>query len=143
VLAAGMFAQGGVAEEVIFRGFLFRWLRRGRPFWRASVLAALPFVAAHLLLFATLEPGVAFAALFLSLSVSFPLAWLFDIGGGSIWPPAIVHAVVQGSIKLVDAGDQFLHLAVGWMTVSAIVPWVVFALRPARLPRESEKFNVE
>ena len=29
-LVPGLFAQGGIAEEVVFRGFLFRRLRQGR-----------------------------------------------------------------------------------------------------------------
>jgi membrane protease YdiL (CAAX protease family) len=55
LLLPGLFAQGGVAEEVLFRGYLFGTVRRRHPFWRASVLSAGPFVAAHLLLFATMR----------------------------------------------------------------------------------------
>jgi membrane protease YdiL (CAAX protease family) len=43
-----------VAEEVLFRGYLFGHLRRGRSFWRAAVLSMLPFVCVHLLLFFTM-----------------------------------------------------------------------------------------
>lgn len=133
LLALGMLAQGGVAEETLFRGFLFRHLRQRRPFWRAAALAAVPFVAAHLLLFATLDFTVALAAVAVALSLTFPLARLFDLAGGSIWPGAILHATVQGAIKLVeplDASDA-LPLAISWMLVGAAAPWVVFAL-PAR-----------
>jgi membrane protease YdiL (CAAX protease family) len=133
VLALGMFAQGGIAEETLFRGFLYRHLRERRSFWRAARLAAVPFVAAHLLLFATLDFAVALAAVLVSVSLTFPLARLFDLAGASIWPGAIVHAVIQGAIKLVEptAGDV-LPLAVGWMAVSALVPWGVFALAATR-----------
>ena len=91
----GLFAQAGIAEEVVFRGYLFRHFRRGRSFWRAALLSALPFVLVHLLLFATLDATVALASLALALSLSFPLAWIFEVSGNSIWPPAIVHFVVQ------------------------------------------------
>jgi membrane protease YdiL (CAAX protease family) len=128
-LALGMFAQGGIAEEVLVRGFLFRRLRTGRPFWRAAWLAAIPFVAAHALLFLTLDFPLALASLLLSLSLSFPLAWLFELSGGSIWPPTIVHAVAQSSIKLVEPGEQFLGMAMVWMILSALVPWALFLLR--------------
>jgi membrane protease YdiL (CAAX protease family) len=135
-LALGLLAQAGVAEEVLFRGFLYRSLRERRKFWRAAALAAVPFVAAHLWLFATLDFPVALAAVVVSLSLTFPLARLFDLAGGSIWPGAILHATVQGAIKLVepaDAGAAF-PLAIGWMIVSALAPWLVFALptTPAR-----------
>jgi membrane protease YdiL (CAAX protease family) len=135
LLAVGMFAQGGVAEEVVFRGFLFRRLRAGRTFWQTALYAAVPFVAVHALLFLTLDFPVALAALLLALSMSFPLAWLFERSGGSVWPPAIVHAVAQGSIKLVDAGEHFPVLALAWMALCATAPWLFFLMRPGGADR--------
>jgi membrane protease YdiL (CAAX protease family) len=130
-LAIGMLAQGGIAEEVLFRGFLFRRLREGRSFWRAASLAAMGFVAVHSLLFLTLDFALALASLLLSLSLSFPLAWLFERSGGSIWPPAIVHAVLQGAIKLVEAGEHFFAMAIAWMILGALLPWAFFLLADA------------
>lgn len=131
VLGLGIFAQAGIAEEVAFRGFLFRRLRATRSFWRAATLAAIPFVAIHLLLFLTMDPAIAAAALVVSVSLSFPLAWLFERGGNSIWAPALVHAVVQGSIKLVemDVAD-FATAAVWWMVLCCVAAWAAFLLRP-------------
>ena len=129
ILALGIFAQGGIAEEVVFRGFLFRRLRRGRSFWRATSLAAIPFVAVHAMLFLSLDFPIALSSLLLALSISFPLAWLFEISEGSIWPPALIHAVIQGTIKLVDAGEAFPVLAIGWIGLSAALPWALFLLR--------------
>jgi membrane protease YdiL (CAAX protease family) len=131
LLLPGLFAQAGVAEETVFRGFLFRHLRQGRAFWSAAGLAAIPFAAVHLLLFLTLDFVVALASVLLSLSLSFPLAWLFERSGNSVWPPALVHFTIQGSIKLVetDAGT-FASLATIWIVLGALVPWLVFLLRP-------------
>jgi membrane protease YdiL (CAAX protease family) len=134
LLAIGIFAQAGIAEETIFRGFLFRHFRRGRSFWRAAVLGAIPFVAVHLVLFWTMEPIVAAMALLVSVSLTFPFAWIYEQAGNSIWPPAILHAVVQGTIKVIDTGDG-PHMAIVWMLISAIVPWTVFLL--LRKPAES------
>jgi membrane protease YdiL (CAAX protease family) len=131
ILLIGLFLQGGIAEEVVFRGYLFRHMRRGRSFWRAAFLAALPFIAVHLLLFATLDFPLALAALVVSVSLSFPLAWLFDRSGGSVWPPAILHFTVQGSIKLVTVPKaSSMLVALAWMTFAALLPWLVFLLRP-------------
>ena len=131
ILLIGLLLQGGIAEEVVFRGYLFRHLRRGRSFWRAAFLAALPFIAVHLLLFATLDFPLALAALVVSVSLSFPLAWLFDRSGGSVWPPAILHVVVQGSIKLVTVPKaSSMLLALAWMAFATVVPWLVFLLLP-------------
>lgn len=134
LLAIGIFAQAGIAEETIFRGFLFRHCREGRSFWRAAVLAAVPFVLVHLVLFLTMEPVLAATALLVSLSLTFPFAWLFEQAGNSIWPPAILHAVVQGAIKLVDLGDG-PQMAIVWMLASAALPWTLFLLlrKPAPL----------
>ena len=124
-LLAGLFAQAGIAEEALFRGFLFRHLRDGRGFWHAAMLATVPFVAVHLILFATMPWPVALAAVFLSTIISFPLARLFELGGNTIWAPAILHFVVQATIKIVETpGDTGLPIA--WMAASMIIPWLVF-----------------
>jgi membrane protease YdiL (CAAX protease family) len=128
----GIFAQAGIAEETVFRGFLFRHLRIGRTFWRAAILSAIPFCAVHLLLFMTLDFPVALASFLLSLSLSFPLAWLFERSGNSIWPAAILHSLIQGSIKLMQMDERiFLPTAIAWMCLSSAVPWLLFLVKPA------------
>jgi membrane protease YdiL (CAAX protease family) len=124
-LLPGLFAQGGIAEEALFRGYLFRHVRRGRSFWRAALLSCIPFAAAHLLMFATQPWPVALAAIILSLAISFPLAHVFELGGNSIWPPALLHFTVQGALKVVTVeGDTLLPLI--WIAASAAIPYAVF-----------------
>jgi membrane protease YdiL (CAAX protease family) len=126
-LAIGIFAQGGLAEETVFRGFLFRHVRRGRTFWRAAVIAAVPFVLVHLAIFWTMEPIVAAVSVAVALSLTFPLAAIYERAENSIWPGAILHAVIQGAIKLVVVpSDSFTELALVWLVVTAIVPWAIF-----------------
>jgi membrane protease YdiL (CAAX protease family) len=130
-LVPGLFAQGGIAEETVFRGYLFHHLREGRSFWRAASLAALPFVAVHLLLFATLDLELAAASLALAVSMSFPLAWLFERAGNSVWPTAILHAIVQGTIKLIEVPEGAMGgMAMAWIVLAALAPWTMLALRP-------------
>lgn len=131
-LALGMLAQGGIAEETVFRGFLFRHLREGRTFWQAAWISAIPFVAVHLTLFLTLDPAVAAASVAVALALSFPFAWLFERGGNSVLLPAMLHFAVQGLVKLIAVPDaaQFTTLAIAWMAVSASLPWAVSLLRP-------------
>jgi membrane protease YdiL (CAAX protease family) len=131
VLLPGLFAQGGIAEETVFRGFLFRRLRGADGFWRGALRAAAPFVLVHLALFLNLDFPIALAAVALSLIVSFPLSWLFAVSGGSVWPGALLHFIVQGSIKLVDAGAQHALMAICWMGFVAGACWLVFLVRPA------------
>jgi len=127
-LVPGLFAQGGVAEEALFRGYLFGRLRRGRSFWPAAALAAVPFVLVHLYLFATLTWPVALASVILATIISFPLSHLFELGGKTIWPPALVHFIVQGAIKVLEVpGDALMPLV--WMMASAAVPYLSFLFR--------------
>jgi len=130
-LVPGLFAQAGVAEEVLFRGYLFGRLRRNRSFWRAALLSMLPFVAVHLLMFVKLPWPVAAASLALSAIVSFPLAKLFDLGGATIWAPALVHFVIQGTVKIiVFAGDAATTFPLVWIAASAVVPLLAFVPTP-------------
>lgn len=131
-LLPGLFLQGGFGEELLFRGFLFGRLREDRPFWRAAVLALIPFVAAHLLLFATLPPAIAAAATLLAVVMSFPLARLYELAGRTIWAPAFVHFVVQAAIKLIAAEPPpALPMGIPWMAACMVVPWLAFAIRPS------------
>jgi membrane protease YdiL (CAAX protease family) len=134
-LLPGLFAQAGVAEEVLFRGYLFGRLRQGRSFWRAAGLSIVPFAGVHLVLFSTMPWPIAMAALLLSTVLSVPLAQLFELGGGTIWAPAILHFVVQGTVKVItfaDASGSGFPLL--WMAASALLP--MFALLVPRPERD-------
>jgi membrane protease YdiL (CAAX protease family) len=134
-LLPGLFAQGGVAEEVLFRGFLFGNVRSHRSFWRAAVLSAGPFVVAHLLLFATMSWPVALASTVLAFVVSFPLSRLFELGGRTIWAAALVHFVIQGAIKVIEIPDSPTGYPMVWLVACALAPWLAFAFR---LPAASD-----
>jgi membrane protease YdiL (CAAX protease family) len=139
-LIPGLFAQGGVAEEVLFRGYLFRRVRRGRSFWGAVALSGAPFVAVHLVLFLTMPWPIALAALLLSAALSAPLAYLFELGGDTVWAPALVHFVVQGAIKIVTPEHADVRLPLAWMAASAAVPYLAFLVpRMARSRARSQR----
>ena len=130
-LLPGLFAQAGIAEEVLFRGWLYGHVRSGRSFWRAATLSLFPFAAIHLVLFVTLPAPIAAASLALSVVLSFPLAWLYELGGGTIWGPAILHATVQGTVKIIEPRESGTALfAIIWMAASAVIPLLAFAVRP-------------
>jgi membrane protease YdiL (CAAX protease family) len=134
-LVPGLFAQGGVAEEALFRGYLFARLRRDRSFWKAAGLAAVPFVLVHLYLFATLPWPVALASLLLATIISFPLSRLFELSGNTIWGPALLHFTVQGAIKVLELpGDTVLPLV--WMVASGTIPCLgLLFWRPSLVPK--------
>lgn len=129
-LVPGLFAQAGIAEELLFRGFLFAHLRRGRSFWRASVLSMLPFVAVHLFLFVTLPFPIAAASVGLSVVMSFPFAQAFELCGRTIWGAALLHFIVQGAIKVIALdGPLGPQLPMIWMAAAAVVPFGLFVFR--------------
>ena len=131
--AAGPVRAAGIAEEALFRGYLFGRLRRSRSFWRAAALATAPFVVVHLILFATMLWPIALAAVLLSVILSFPLAHLFELAGNTIWAPALLHFTVQGAIKVVELpGDTGLPLV--WMAARAAIPSLILLWRPASAP---------
>lgn len=140
LLIPGLFAQAGIAEEVLFRGYLFRHLREGRAFWPAAAFATLPFVAVHLVIFASQPWPIALAAVLLSAVMSFPLARLFELGGNTIWPSALLHFVAQGAIKVVEVESvQGMPLPVVWMIGCAVVPFLAFLVAvPSRVSRRGD-----
>lgn len=129
IMAAGLLLQGGVAEEVVFRGYLFRRIREGRRFWAAAWVSMVPFVLAHAYMFFTMGAMVAAAALLVAASTTFPLAKLFELSGRSIWPCALVHGATH-SIKFLDIPEErFATTQLLWMGVVMVAPWAVFVLR--------------
>jgi membrane protease YdiL (CAAX protease family) len=114
-------------------------MRETRRFWRAASLSAVPFAAAHLALLWSLDVGVALLALAMAVAWSFPLAWLFDRAGGSIWPGAILHAVIQGGIKvLADDSAAFQSLALAWVALGLAAPWLFFLVLCDRGERDPD-----
>ena len=129
----GLFLQAGIAEEVLFRGWLFGHLRQGRSFQRAALVSMIPFAAVHLYLFLTLSWPIATAAFLLSIVIAVPMAWLYEVGGRTIWAPAVVHAVIQGVPKIIDVRDGSpVIFAIAWMCFSAVAPILVSAFWPRR-----------
>jgi membrane protease YdiL (CAAX protease family) len=135
-LMPGLFMQAGVAEEVLFRAYLFGHIRVGRTFWRAAALSMLPFAGVHLVMFWSMPWVVALAALLLAIVISFPLAYLFELGGNTIWAPALLHFVIQATVKVIVLSHGAESFALLWMVASAVVP-LLFLRQPLpfRAPR--------
>lgn len=84
------------AEETVFRGFFFGWLRRVMPLWVAVPLAALAFAAVHFTL-------VIFIPLF---AVGLVLVLTYQLSG-SLYPGMLVHALFNlvGVISILSASS--------------------------------------
>lgn len=126
-LVPGLLAQAGFAEELTFRGFLYGRIRRTRSFWRAVLLSIAPFALVHCAMFATMPWPIAAASLALSILTCAPLAQLYELGGRTIWAPALLHATIQGAIKMIDFDGALLPLV--WIGACACIPYLAFAFR--------------
>jgi membrane protease YdiL (CAAX protease family) len=73
-----------ISEEIIFRGFTFRWLRGRLPLWGAVLVSAVLFSAAH--------AGWAEPALFLPVFLGGVLLAYVYAKSGSVWPGVMIHA---------------------------------------------------
>ena len=91
--AIGMFLFGGIidpfAEELVFRGVLYQWLRDRFGVWPGILASSLAFGLAH----GDIAVGGAAAVL------GVVLAWTYE-KSHSLWPPVVIH-VINNSVKLI------------------------------------------
>ena len=127
------FIAQGVAEEVIFRGFVFRRLRAGRTFLRSATLSAMVFALVHLSNFLNgltmhVAIGVIISVLF-AFVLAYPAALLFERSGRTIWPFAITHVMIDSvnwfeHVSLPGLGLYVylgaVMLTVGWTIVLSV-----------------------
>lgn len=141
-IMVGVFAFHGVAEEVLYRGYLFGRLRQGRTFWRAAWLAVILFALSHLPILLNQGLLVGGAALLLALASSFPFAYLYEQGRHTIWAPALVHAAVDTVIPILatsgmaEGGQQ---AALIWMSISMVLPYLAFAFGKPQTSGENQR----
>lgn len=126
---AGIFLTGGLAEEMFFRGFLFRHLRESMNFRKASLTSMILFAAVHLLMFIYKDWPVALLSTILAVVIAIPLSYLFERADNTVWSPAILHASVR-TIGLVVTGPEniFMQMTLYWITGSMIIPLVIVLL---------------
>lgn len=146
LLALGIFLMNGVAEETIYRGYLFQHLREGRSFRRAVLLGIVLHAAAHLAILVSVGVVIGLSAVLVSVATFPPYAYLFERGRNTVWAPAVLH-FASDTIKLVLFGGALADPATQtatllWLLVIAAVPYLMFAIAarsetPRRSPTES------
>lgn len=95
----------------------------------------LPFLAVHLLMFVTMAWPVAVASLLLAVVISFPLAHLYELGNATIWAPALLHFIVQGTVKSMHlGGDSAAAFPLVRMAACAVVPLLTLFVPRPRTP---------
>jgi membrane protease YdiL (CAAX protease family) len=142
-LLVGVLAFHGLAEELVWRGYVFRRLRVGRSFG-AAVAWTMPLIAiGHIPIVVTLGPGIGLGAMLVAAVTSIPLGYLYETGGRSIWPPALVHTAIDAFKLVVIPAVALPTFSMLIIVVSLTVPLLVLTVprrlltaRPAERPRE-------
>ena len=100
VVLIGVLTLHGLAEELVWRGYVFRRLARGRSFWPA-VLWSMPLIAVtHIPIVVTSGPAIGGGAMLVAAVTSIAFSRLYAMGGGTLWAPGLLHAAID-SFKLV------------------------------------------
>ena len=86
-LAALIVVAAPLAEEILFRGVLFGWLRRHVSFWPSAFASALVFSLLHMIV-EVIPPTIALGLVF---------AWMYE-RSGSLWTPIAVHMLHNGVV---------------------------------------------
>ena len=122
----GLMFTGGIAEEMLFRGYLFGSLRKSMSFRKAAFISTICFALAHLVMFIYMDWPVALLSTMLAVAISAPLAFLFERGNKTVWSPAIVHTAIR-TIGLVVTVDEkhFMQFSLLWITACMILPYIV------------------
>lgn len=122
----GLMLTAGLAEEMLFRGFLFGQLRSRTNFKNAAVISTVVFAMAHLLLFTYMSWPMALLSTILAVGLAVPFAYLFERGGSSVWGPALVHTTIR-TIGLVftTSEEKYLALTSAWIISSLVIPYLV------------------
>ncbi len=126
---SGIVAIHGVAEEALFRGFLFHHLRFGRTFVRAAFLSLVAFALAHIYLFTYMPAPLALFATLLSLASAYPFAYLFERGNNTIWAPVLLHTSIHAVSFFVISEAHVMMAGMTWMTVWVITVWLIYVFR--------------
>lgn len=131
-LTLGVFAFHGLAEEIVWRGFVFRRLSSGRRF-RSAVVWTMPLIAAaHVPVVLNNGILVALGAMLVASVTALPFSYLYVTGRCTVWAPALIHTAID-SFKLTVIPDSAIPtFSLLLIIVSLLVPLLVFAV-PRRL----------
>jgi membrane protease YdiL (CAAX protease family) len=135
-ILVGAIALNGIAEETLFRGFVFGHLRQaGLTFRAAGACALVVFAAVHTFLFLANPPAVAFLAVVLAVAAAFPIAFLYERAGRVIWAGVVLHVAMHAFRLVAVPDDQLMTLAVAWIAMEIVGVFAVYLLKDTLLRR--------
>lgn len=99
-LLVNIILVNGFAEEIMMRGFVFRHLRNGRPFWRAAMLSTIYFAGYHLPIILSSGLVIGVIAVIIAIPLGFLTAYVYERDHNSIWGPGLLHVINNGLVML-------------------------------------------
>ncbi len=134
-LAVFSMALVGVAEEVIFRGFLFRALLKKNSVSLSVVITSLTFGIGHILnLFAGQTGFETIVQIVFAVSLGFLFTMVF-YKCGSLFPGILMHSMIDVFSRFGEISER-----TGWIYLGAsIVISLLYCLYLSRLPSELSK----
>ncbi len=121
----GVLLFHGLAEELVWRGYVFARLREQRSF-AAAVWWSVPLIAlTHTPMVVTDGWLVGALATLTAAITCWPLAYLWERGGLTVWAPALLHALI-GTWQLFERTYP-LTFSVLVLVSSITVPLLVFS----------------
>ena len=134
-LLVGILAFHGIAEELVWRGYVFRRLREGRTF-RAATWWTMPLIAAtHTPIVVTQGPAIGLGAMLVAAVTAFPLGYLYETGGNTVWAPALVHTAIDAFKLVVIPAGAITTFSSLLIVVSLTVPLLALAIPRDRRSR--------
>jgi membrane protease YdiL (CAAX protease family) len=116
----------GMAEELVWRGFVFAQLRRRSTFRRAVVLSMPLITLTHAAVVVRSGWTVGVLAMVTATVTCLPLAHLWERGGRTVWPPAILHGLV-GSWQVLEPTYP-IRFSVVVLAASTVLPLLALLL---------------
>jgi hypothetical protein len=116
----------GLAEETVWRGFVYSHARAGRTFAQGVLLSMPLIVLTHAPIVADSGWLVGGLAMLTAAVTCLPLAYLWDKGGATVWAPAIVHGLI-GSWQVFDRTYP-MSFSMVVLVVSIVVPLLAFPI---------------
>jgi membrane protease YdiL (CAAX protease family) len=128
-IVLAIFLFNGLAEESLFRGFVFGRLRRGCSFWRAATLSMFYFAAAHVPLLITIGPVIGALGILFSIPIAYVTAYLFERGANTWWGPAVLHTITNAIPSVVFLSPEAQGTATSlYLLINTLVNVIVLAV---------------
>ena len=120
--ASVMMACVGFAEELIFRGFLFKAILKDGNVKKAVIISSITFGIGHILnLFIGQDPAETLIQIVFAVSVGFVFTMVF-YKGGSLWPCILAHSLIDVTSVFSSGNhptaDWIAHIAVFILSIA-------------------------